>query len=118
MRTHVGEQHSRGAQSLRLPAQTAPASDSARARLADNLRGIVGATVPADEDSSYASLPDEWLLEEPFGMAADRPPESVQPRFRAKELAAELDSINAQIHRMMFQVERAVARLATSGSIS
>jgi len=43
-------------------------------------------------------------------------PDSVQPeKIRAKDLVAELDSINAQIHRIMFQVERAVARLATNG---
>jgi hypothetical protein len=33
---------------------------------------------------------------------------------RAKDLIAELNAINLQIHRMMIQVERAVARLATS----
>lgn len=36
-------------------------------------------------------------------------------RLRAKDLIAELDTINAQIHKIMFQVDRAVARLATSG---
>lgn len=36
--------------------------------------------------------------------------------LRAKDLIAELHSINTQIHRIMFQVERAVAKLATNVS--
>jgi hypothetical protein len=38
-----------------------------------------------------------------------------RPQTRAKDLIAELNAINTQIHQIMFQVEKAVARLATSG---
>jgi hypothetical protein len=42
-------------------------------------------------------------------------PKPKRTQLRAKDLIAELESINSQIHRMMFQVERAVANLATGG---
>ena len=35
--------------------------------------------------------------------------------FRAKDLVDELKTINSQIHRIMFQVEKAVSRLSASG---
>jgi hypothetical protein len=49
-------------------------------------------------------------------VAAKAPTVLTIPRqARAKDLIAELNAINTQIHQIMFQVERAVARLATSG---
>jgi hypothetical protein len=42
-------------------------------------------------------------------------PKPKRTKLCAKDLIAELESINSQIHRMMFQVERAVANLATAG---
>lgn len=42
-------------------------------------------------------------------------PKAQPPKHSAKDLIAELQSINNQIHRMMFQVERAVANLAMAG---
>ena len=39
----------------------------------------------------------------------------VRAQTRAKDLIAELNAINTQIHQIMFQVEKAVSRLATSG---
>lgn len=48
---------------------------------------------------------------------AVKPPaaETVRPKLTAKDLIAELKTINGDIHRMMAQVERAVAKLAMSG---
>ena len=39
----------------------------------------------------------------------------VAPRLKAKDLIAELNLINSQIHRIMSQVDRAVTRLGTAG---
>ena len=76
------------------------------------LEGTVGASM----DDDYAACGDssEFLIRGAPVRAPSR--RSTEPyRVRAKDLAAELDSINSQIHKIMFQVERAVARLATSG---
>ena len=48
----------------------------------------------------------------------ERMPPPMAPRLKAKDLIAELTLINSQIHRIMFQVDRAVTRLGTTGSSS
>jgi len=123
MRTHVGEESpldARAVQSLRLPVQAPSGATGAHPILAADVKGTIDAAVEAIDDYSYGTLSEDWVREDPLGLVAstDPPAQSTQPRFRAKDLIAELDSINAQIHRMMFQVERAVSRLATSGAIS
>lgn len=123
MRTQVGEQQPSAApqaQSLRLPAQATPGSISARAIVADEVRGTIHAAVQAFEECSYDALSKEWVREEPLRLVApcEPFPHAGESGLRAKDLIAELNSINAQIHRMMFQVERAVSRLATSAAIS
>jgi hypothetical protein len=78
------------------------------------LKGTVGATVRNFDQRAYISAPAALLHQMPLGPA--RPRDSGPgPRVHARDLIAELDSINTQIQRMMFQVERAVARLAMSG---
>ena len=58
----------------------------------------------------------QWLIRGmPLEERAPAPDEPSLPRFRAKDLVDELGSINAQIHKIMFQVEEAVARLAAAG---
>ena len=77
------------------------------------LHGTVPATLEETDIESYASSSEALIWGQPVhrAPAAAKPPQKVS----AKDLVAELDSINSQIHRIMFQVERAVARLATSG---
>jgi hypothetical protein len=122
MRTQVEarEAGAHPAQSLRLPVQAAPAATSAHPIVPAYLQGTVGAVVHAVENSSYDMRSNGWVRGEPMRPAAslEEFSESFRSRLRAKDLIAELDTINAQIHRMMFQVERAVSRLATSGGIS
>ena len=74
-------------------------------------------TVAASMDNGYAACGDSSQSLIQSAPVRARPPAVRQKpdRLRAKDLAAELDSINSQIHKIMFQVERAVARLATSG---
>jgi hypothetical protein len=51
------------------------------------------------------------------GGALSPAPEAHPPArsdFRAKDLIEELQTINSQIHRIMFQVERAVSRLSSN----
>jgi hypothetical protein len=78
-----------------------------------DLQGTVPANVEIADDWTYGMLSDNWIRGAPLGPVARAA--SSPTRLRAKDLIAELDSINAQIHRIMFQVEKAVARLATSG---
>ncbi|HEU4695736.1 MAG TPA: hypothetical protein VFR92_02095 [Sphingomicrobium sp.] len=108
------------AQSLHLPVQAAPAATSTPPVLSSDLQGTVDAVVQAVESCSYDMRSNDWVRGEPIEPVGslDQFSESFRARLRAKDLIAELDAINAQIHRMMFQVERAVSRLATSGGIS
>jgi len=78
-----------------------------------DLRGTVVAGAHGG-DLSYAD-PDGLIRGAPIPQSAAPAAGNVRDRPRAKDLIAELDSINTQIHKIMFQVERAVARLATSG---
>lgn len=77
-----------------------------------DLEGTVPAKLAGADDRSYSYSSEELIRGRP--VQATIPARSPQ-KVSAKDLVAELDSINAQIHRIMFQVERAVARLATSG---
>ena len=79
-----------------------------------DVQGTIAATLRQDQgwyrDSSH------WLIRGTlFPERARAPARPLPPRFRAKDLVDELGSINAQIHKIMSQVEKAVARLATSG---
>ena len=78
------------------------------------VEGTIEATVAAADWKFYSGLSE--ALER--GMPVSRSPAASPddgPQLRTKDLIAELDSINAQIHRIMSQVERAVAKLASSG---
>lgn len=70
-----------------------------------------------DAGEHFYGEPSETLIRGiPIPRAAPPPdPPPIRPQLSAKDLIAELHSINTQIHRMMFQVERAVAKLATTG---
>lgn len=77
-------------------------------------RGTVDASVEAGERSFYGKRSDTLINGAPVSAghpasAADR------PKPCAKDLIAELNLINRQIHRIMFQVDRAVTRLGTIG---
>jgi hypothetical protein len=104
----------RAVQSMKLPDQPGGSVEAFSAQpSAARLLGTVDATVQPIAEWSYCSLSEDWIRQAPMAAGSDRAP--LLPRVRAKDLIAELDSINAQIHHMMFQVERAVSRLATSG---
>ena len=76
--------------------------------------GTVGATLDA-ADRHYFGGPSEALIRG-IPVAAKMPVVAPVPRqARTKDLIAELNAINAQIHQIMFQVEKAVARLEPSG---
>lgn len=76
-------------------------------------RGTVDATVEAVERSFYGKRSDTLINGMPVSTEHEEP--AVAPRLRAKDLIAELNLINRQIHRIMFQVDRAVTRLGTTG---
>ena len=84
------------------------------AAASEDLRGTVPATVGETEIRSYDYSSEALIRGRPVH---DSSPAAVKfpQKVSAKDLVAELDTINSQIHRIMFQVERAVARLATSG---
>lgn len=76
--------------------------------------GTVGATLDG-ADRHYFAGPSETLIRG-IPVAVKLPVAAPVPRQTlAKDLIAELSAINTQIHQIMFQVERAVARLAPSG---
>ena len=76
-------------------------------------RGTIDATVEAVERSFYGKRSDMLINGMPVSTEHEEP--AVAPRLRAKDLIAELNLINRQIHRIMFQVDRAVTRLGTTG---
>jgi hypothetical protein len=75
-------------------------------------RGTVDTSVGAVERSFYGEGSENLISGAPVGSASGG---SEPPRLRAKDLIAELNMINRQIHRIMFQVDRAVTRLGTIG---
>ena len=77
-------------------------------------RGTVDATVEAVERSFYGKRSDTLINGMPVSTDHEEPAMAA-PRLRAKDLIAELNLINRQIHRIMFQVDRAVTRLGTTG---
>jgi hypothetical protein len=82
---------------------------------AANIAGTVGAKVSFERSEPYDSKAESLTHSAP--LAALRSlvrSESSGPRFNPADLVAELNEINAEIHRIMSQVEKAVARLVTS----
>lgn len=77
-------------------------------------RGTIDASVEAVERSFYGKQSDTVINGAPVtARHAERASDA--PRLCAKDLIAELNLINRQIHRIMFQVDRAVTRLGTIG---
>ena len=76
-------------------------------------RGTVDANVEFVERSFYGKRSDTLINGMPLNTELEPP--MVAPRLKAKDLIAELNLINSQIHRIMFQVDRAVTRLGTTG---
>jgi hypothetical protein len=76
--------------------------------------GMIATSVQVPREPVIYASPSEAVIR---GVPVrTRPTEAGAPlKLRAKDLIAELDAINAQIHKIMFQVERAVSRLATTG---
>ena len=75
-------------------------------------RGTVDTNVEAVERSYYGDCSDTLINGAPVTVQPNQAPPP--RRLRAKDLIAELDLINGQIHRIMFQVDRAVERLGTN----
>jgi hypothetical protein len=73
-------------------------------------QGTVAARIASDDRHFYGRMSETLICGSPLGIT--RKP---RPRVSARDLVEELHSINTQIHRIMFQVEKAVSRLATSG---
>jgi len=78
--------------------------------------GAVHAKLKAVDEHFYGEQSEALIRGAPLAAASPRPlPDPVRSRLSARDLIDELQSINTQIHQMMFQVERAVAKLATTG---
>lgn len=84
--------------------------------LGSPLKGTIGASVEASagQPDFYTQRSEALIRGAPVIQAPAQSRPAVR-QLRAKDLIAELNTINAQIHQIMFQVERAVSRLATSG---
>ena len=80
---------------------------------ASQVVGTVDASI-AQGDPHYFGGSSE-MLTRGIPVAAKPSPVAPKPQTRARDLIAELSEINTQIHHIMFQVEKAVSRLATSG---
>lgn len=84
----------------------------------DQLEGslVVGTvdTNVADGNPHYFGGSSEMLTRGIPVAAKPSPAAPSRPQTRARDLIAELSEINTQIHHIMFQVEKAVSRLATS----
>jgi hypothetical protein len=77
------------------------------------LVGTVDATVEAAE-RNYYDRGSEMLIRGAPLASGHLPANPPKPQFRAKDLIAELNIINSQIHQIIFQVEKAVAQLTTN----
>lgn len=82
--------------------------------LGTSMEGTIGASVQAVGEPDFYAQGSETLIR---GVPVSQQTESraAARQLRAKDLISELNAINTQIHQIMFQVERAVSRLATSG---
>jgi hypothetical protein len=76
------------------------------------LQGTVPAAMSDLDAYSYVPGSDAVIRGRPVESPPSSSAKAPRPQMRAKDLAAELDSINAQIHKIMARVEKAVARLA------
>ena len=77
-------------------------------------RGTIATSVELADPRSYGEPSETLIRGAPISPPDGRRTGESRQR-RAKDLIAELNTINAQIHQIMNQVERAVSRLATSG---
>lgn len=75
--------------------------------------GTVDATIETQDPHNYGVSSD--LLCNGAPSHPRRAHAATRADFRAKDLVDELKTINSQIHRIMFQVEKAVSRLSASG---
>jgi hypothetical protein len=96
--------------------RTSAIPDRAKERDPDAVpvHGTVGARVSVGDLHFYGAPSESLARGTPLCRSAPSPA-GVPPQVRAKDLIAEIDSINAQINRIMSQVDRAVAKLTTSG---
>jgi hypothetical protein len=105
-------------QSMKLP-EAADGSTHALAaphRLqSDPTSGTVDATVEGAEAGTYRTSSEALVGTFPVQSPEPDAGEGGRLKLHAKDLIEELGAINAQIQRIMFQVEKAVAHLATSG---
>ncbi len=80
-----------------------------------SLAGTVAAKVSFESDARYDSNSETLTRRAPLGAFRRLVrSESSGPRITAAELVLELNEVNAEIDRIMSQVEKAVARLTTS----
>ena len=101
---------------LQLSSMFAQAVPVLRLGFTDPLIGAVHSTASRVDTRFYGERSEALIRGLPLIRTAL--PSVSKPRrtkLCAKDLIAELESINSQIHRVMFQVERAVANLATAG---
>lgn len=97
-----------------LESRSGPSFAAADLNRAD-LAGTIGATVPFERSARYDSNSDSLTNSAPLeALRSLVRSESSGPRITAADLVAELSEINTEIHRIMSQVEKAVARLVTS----
>jgi hypothetical protein len=98
----------------------APIVADTQERVRTRLTGTIRANVESGDRQHYREGSEMLTRGSPVPQMQCQPAvspgwEVPRPKPRAKDLLAELNSINSQIHEIMSQVERAVARLATDG---
>lgn len=77
------------------------------------IEGTIAAAETATSDQCYWPRSEGLVHTAPLREAvADLP--AARPQLRPKDLLVELESINAQIHHIMSQVEHAVSKLTVS----
>ena len=96
--------------------QPGPSSSlSTSSLLESSLAGTVGAKVSFEISAPYDSNAETLTRSAPIGAFRRLVrSESSGPRITAAELVLELNQLNAEIDRIMLQVEKAVARLTAS----
>jgi hypothetical protein len=101
---------------LRLSSELGRAVPVLPLEMSDAIIGTVHSTMQPVSAGFYVERSEALIRGVPLASTAlPIAPRRTRTQLCAADLIAELQTINTQIHRMMFQVERAVANLAIAG---